>query len=257
MATNMHRNILITGASGGLGGALALEYASPTTTLILHGRCRERLASLADRCRDKGATVCTEQFDLRDRIRFRDWLLMMNGVHPIDLIFANAGMNINTGPQNQGEDWEEVQALLEVNIVATIATVHLLLPSMRARGAGQIAIISSLAAWRGLPETPSYSASKAAVKAYGEAMRDAVAVDGVKINVVMPGYVHSQMAYDMPGPKPFMWSAEKAARFIRRGLHANRARISFPFPLNLGCWLLAGIHPSVSGWVLKRLNFNR
>src|SRR3546814_10388459 len=97
---------------------------------------------------------------------------------------------------------------------------------MRGRGEGQIALVSSLAAWRGLPDTPSYSASKAAVKVYGEGMRDLLAQEGVKINVVMPGYVESQMCAEMPGPKPFLWPASRAARTIRSGLARNRERKS-------------------------------
>ena len=247
--------VLITGATGGIGGALALAYAAPGTTLILHGRNAERLEQVAEQCRQVGADVVLKRFDLSDTLRLQQWLLDVDARHSLDLVIANAGLNTNMGADNAGEQWSDIDALLKVNVTAVMATLHTVLPAMRARRAGQIAIISSLAAWRGLPETPSYSASKAAVKAYGEAMRDAVAADGVKINVVMPGYVHSQMAYDMPGPKPFMWSAEKAARVIKRGLARNSARISFPFPLNFGCWLLAGIHPAVSGWILRRLNY--
>ncbi len=255
MSADMPTTILITGATGGIGGALALAYAAAQRTLVLHGRNSQRLSQLANECRDAGATVFTACFDLADTARLRDWLIEMDAQCRLDLVIANAGMNINMGPNNSGEQWDAVQALLQVNVIAAMATLHAVLPAMRARKSGQIALISSLAAWRGLPETPSYSASKAAVKAYGEAMRDAVAADGVKINVVMPGYVHSQMAYDMPGPKPFMWPAAKAAKVIKRGLARNSARISFPFPLNFGCWLLAGIHPAVSGWILRRLNY--
>jgi hypothetical protein len=114
---------------------------------------------------------------------------------------------------------------------------------MRARRSGQLALISSLAAYYGLPVTPSYCASKAALKAYGEAIRGWLASEGVRVSVVMPGYVESQMCREMPGPKPFLWSAERAAQHIRLGLARNRARISFPFPLNLGTWLLAVLPP--------------
>lgn len=255
MSNAFPKTVLITGATGGIGGALALAYARSGVTLILQGRNVDRLASLKAECEGRGAAVRVDAFDIRAHDTLRSWLQEMDRTHPLDLVFANAGLNVNMGSDHQGEPWEYVEALLDVNVKAAMATLHAVLPAMRKRRSGQIAMISSLAAWRGLPETPSYSASKAAVKAYAEAMRDAVAADGVKINVVMPGYVHSQMAYDMPGPKPFMWSAEKAARVIQNGLARNQARISFPFPLNLGCWILAGIHPAVSGWILKRLNY--
>ncbi|PND35357.1 short-chain dehydrogenase [Achromobacter pulmonis] len=250
------RCVLITGATGGIGGALALEYASAgAKTLILQGRNADRLQELRAACQALGARVLTHELDVRDHDALMAWLADVCEAEMPELVIANAGVNINTGPQQQGEQWRDVHRLLDVNVKAVFATVHGALPAMRRRGHGQIALISSLAAWRGLPETPSYSASKAAVKAYGEAMRDALDAEGIRFNVVMPGYVESQMCFDMPGPKPFLWKADKAARVIRRGLQANRARISFPFPLNLGCFLLSVIHPAVSGWILKRLGY--
>lgn len=250
------RCVLITGATGGIGGALALEYASAgAKTLILQGRNADRLQELRAACQALGARVLTHELDVRDHDALMAWLADVCEAEMPELVIANAGVNINTGPQQQGEHWRDVHRLLDVNVKAVFATVHGALPAMRRRGHGQIALISSLAAWRGLPETPSYSASKAAVKAYGEAMRDALDAEGIRFNVVMPGYVESQMCFDMPGPKPFLWKADKAARVIRRGLQANRARISFPFPLNLGCFLLSVIHPAVSGWILKRLGY--
>lgn len=250
------RCVLITGATGGIGGALALEYASAgAKTLILQGRNAARLQELAEQCSALGARVLTQALDVRDHDTLMAWLETVCDAEAPSLVIANAGVNINTGPEGQGEAWQDVHRLLDVNVKAVFATVHGALPAMRRRGHGQIALISSLAAWRGLPETPSYSASKAAVKVYGEAMRDALAGEGIKFNVVMPGYVESQMCFDMPGPKPFLWKANKAARVIRRGLEGNHARISFPFPLNLGTFLLSVIHPAVSGWILKRMGY--
>jgi short-subunit dehydrogenase len=115
--------------------------------------------------------------------------------------------------------------------------------------------MSSLAGFFGLPLTPAYSASKAGVKAYGEALRGWLAPYGVQVTVVMPGYVASTMSEAMPGPKPFVWTPDRAAKLIQRRLALNHARISFPFPLNIGCWLLAVLPPSWSVKILALLGY--
>ena len=172
-----------------------------------------------------------------------------------DLVIVNAGMNINIGDSNKGEQWKDIESLLDLNIKASFALIDAVLPSMRQQGHGQIAIVSSLAAYYGLPLTPSYCASKAALKTYGEALRGWLAKEGVKINVIMPGYVQSDMCQAMPGPKPFLWSPEKAATVIAKGLQKNKARISFPFPLNLGTWFLSVLPPAWSQWILINLSY--
>lgn len=116
-------------------------------------------------------------------------------------------------------------------------------------------MISSLAAHFGLPVTPAYCASKAGVKAYGEALRGWLAGEGIRVNVVMPGYVKSPMCDDMPGPKPFLWTPERAARAIRRGLERDQPRISFPFPLNLGTWLLGTLPAGLATRIVRWLGY--
>jgi len=249
----MSRCVLITGATGGIGGALAVAYAEPGATLILQGRKADRLAELAAQCEARGARVLTQVLDVRDRVALTDWLRAVSVTEAPDLVIVNAGVNTNIGRDGRGEPWDEVEALIQVNVLAAMATVDAVLPAMRARGHGQIALISSLAAWFGLPVTPSYCASKAAVKAYGEALRGWLAPEGIRVNVVMPGYVESAMCDAMPGPKPLLWSPERAARTIRHRLERNSARITFPFPLDWGSWWLAVLPAAIStrivGWI--------
>lgn len=249
------RRVVITGASGAIGGALALAYAAPGVTLFLQGRRADRLAALAGQCRARGAQAQVGVLDVADEPALRAWLRGICRHAPPDLLVVAAGMNISLAPGRAAEDAGEARRLMEVNVQAAIATVDAVAPAMRARGSGQIALLGSLAAFRGLPQVPSYSASKAAIKAYGEAMRDVLAADGVWLSVVMPGYVDSSMCRGMPGPKPFLWQPPRAARAIRRGLRARRARIVFPFWLGLGTRLLGVMPAGLSSWILRRLGY--
>lgn len=245
-------SILITGASSAIGGALAQMYARPGVVLHLHGRNAARLLEVADACRTQGAEACTQLLDLRDFDGLRAWL---EQVGPLDTVFVNAGMNTHIGPAGEPESWDAVEALLDVNLKAAMIVVQAVLPAMRMRGSGQIVLMSSLAGYFGLPVTPAYCASKAGLKAYGEALRGWLAAEGIRVNVVMPGYVDSDMCHAMPGPKPFLWAPERAARAIRRGLERDQARISFPFPLNWGTWWLAVLPAGLSIRIVQWLGY--
>jgi len=247
--------LLITGATGAIGSALAKAYAMPGTILILQGRNRNKLQELSLVCETAGAQVYKYEIDVRDIAAQKKWILEIDKQTPLDLVIANAGVNINTGADAAGESWEEVEILLNTNLYSTIALVHAVLPGMRERGSGQIALMSSLAAHFGLPITPSYCASKAALKSYGEALRGWLAPKGIMVNVIMPGYVESPMCQNMAGPKPFLLTPEKAAQIIKHGLEKNKPRISFPFPLNLGTWLLSVLPPVIAQRILIWMNY--
>ncbi|WP_084386628.1 SDR family NAD(P)-dependent oxidoreductase [Castellaniella caeni] len=248
----MNRQILITGATSAIGSALALQYAAPGACLILHGRKKDLLDQIASQCRALGAQVSSQQLDVRDTQALQAWL---KNLPCLDLVIINAGMNTHIGPQGQAEPWDEVDALIDVNLKASMLIAQSVLPTMRERGRGQIAFMSSLAGYFGLPVTPAYSASKAGVKAYAEALRGWLAPEGIRVNVIMPGYVKSPMCDAMPGPKPWVWTPARAAATIRRGLDKDRPRISFPFPLNWGTWWLAVLPAAWSHRIVRWLGY--
>ena len=249
------KTILITGATGAIGGALALEYAAPGVMLRLQGRDADKLDLLAAECRARGAMVQIAALDVTDRGRYEDWLRDAVMTSLPDLVVLSAGINQHPPGMGSLEPWPTVEHLLDVNLAASLIAIDIIVPAMHQRGHGQIALLSSLAAWHGIPLAPAYSASKAALKAYGEALRTGLRQTGVRINVVMPGYVSSRMCDEMPGPKPFLWPAARAARRIRAGLAADRARIAFPFFLALACWGLAVLPAPVSEFLLRRLGY--
>ena len=226
--------IVLTGASGGIGRALALGYAASGVTLGLVGRDAARLGEVAERCRAAGASVETALLDVRDRAGMAAWLGAFDARHPVDLLIANAGVSAGLGPDRSAEAEGVSERLAAINYMGMVNTVEPLLEPMRRRGRGRIALVSSIAGLRPYPDMPSYSATKAAVRAYGVALRGWLKPFGVGVTVIMPGFVTSPMSARHKGPKPFEISARKAARIIIRGLGAGRATIAFPFLLVLG-----------------------
>lgn len=251
------KHIVITGASSGIGAALAMHYASSGAVLGLIGRNAAALQEVADICRQRGAEARLGVIDVTDAEALKHWLRAFDQDYPVDLLFANAGVSSSIGPNGEAEDWQTVNALLNINIHGAVNTVYPLLDAMRRRRHGHIVLISSLAAYRGLPLMPAYCASKAALKSYGEALRGWLRGDNVKVSVVCPGFVASKMTDRFPGPRPFLMSAEKAAIIIQKGLSRNRACITFPFPLNVGMKLLAWLPANVADAILSALHYDR
>ncbi|MCC0805045.1 SDR family NAD(P)-dependent oxidoreductase [Methylobacterium sp. W2] len=222
--------ILITGASSGIGAALARHYAAPGTHLVLNARGIDRLDAVALECRARGASVATRSLDVRDRPAVAEWLRETHAASPLDLVIVNAGIN---GGHPGGEIETEAMAFetVDVNLNGALNVALPCVTLMLARGSGQIALISSLAAFAPLPDAPAYSGTKAALLAHGLALRAKLAPRGVKMNVVTPGYVKTTMGGDYEGWRPMEMSAEEAAARIARGLARDLDIIAFPEPL--------------------------
>jgi short-subunit dehydrogenase len=227
--------VLITGASSGIGAALARHYASNGVALHLLGRSSERLREVANDCRAKGAEVKTAIIDVADAEAMKAYIEKADAAQPLDLVIANAG--VSTGSFLGRETLEQAQAVFDINVQGVLNTVHPILPRMLDRGAGQIAVMSSLASIRPLSTAPAYSASKAAVRFYGEALRGVAGPRGVRVNVICPGWITTPLTDKNDFPMPFIMTPERAAERIACGLRANKARIAFPrrlyFPLRV------------------------
>lgn len=231
------RTIVITGASAGLGAALALVLAKAGVTLGLTGRNRDRLEQVARQCRDRGAEVVTGLFDVTDAAAVSAWMSGFDAAHPIDLLIANAGVFTGHGADRQMETREEIVWLLRTNLEGVANTVAAALPGLRRRRRGRIAIISSLAALQPLADAPAYSASKAGVMAYGEALREFLIEDGVAVSLVYPGHIETAQTAQQSGGLVAMATPDAAARIILRGLDRGATFIAFPFSLVALIWL--------------------
>lgn len=253
MAPFPFRTILITGASSGIGEALAQRYARDGVTLLLTGRDETRLRAVAQGCRAKGALVETCLIDVTDRYAFARWLLQMDDASPVDLAIANAGISGGTGGAEDGSWIDAEYRIFDVNVQGVLNTVLPLVPRMMTRGTGQIGIMSSLASFNGWPGAPGYSASKAAVRIYGESLRGMLAGHGVGVSVICPGFVASRMTAVNNYKMPFFLSADRAALIIARGLARNRARIAFPWQTFAISGLIGLLPPSLSARLLAKL----
>ena len=254
------RSVLITGASGGIGQALALAYAAPGVALALTGRDPGRLEQAAETCRARGAAARTARIDVTDADTMAHWIGEVNHETPLDLVIANAGISAGTGGTGgaAGESDEQVRRIFAVNVDGVLNTIRPAIPLMAGREPregvrGQIAIMSSLAAFRGFPGVPAYSASKAAVKTYGEALRGMLKGHGIEVSVICPGFVKSPMTAANPYPMPLLMEADRAALLIKRRLARGGARIAFPLPLYALVWLIGALPPALTDPLLSRL----
>jgi len=251
------RSILITGASSGIGAALAAHYSRTRARLALSGRDAERLERVASDCRSAGAKVQTAVLDVLDAAALARWIESVDSEQPLDLVIANAGISAGTGGPVAGdglvEPEEQSRAIFATNVDGVLNTVFPALRRMAARGRGQIALMSSLASYRGLPGTPTYCASKALVRTWAEGLRPDYARLGVAINVICPGYVKSAMTDRNAFHMPLLMDTGRAAAIIARGLAANRARIVFPWRMYWMLRVLAALPEALLDRILPRL----
>lgn len=229
--------MLITGASDGIGAALARAYAAPGMTLGLLGRNEERLKLVEEECRALGASVEVLVSDVTTK-ESEATILAFDQRHPVDLLIACAGVTSGVSKTDGLEPWDTAEQVAETNFMGAVRTIGPLANIMALRGSGQIAGIGSLAALTPMPSCPAYSAAKAGFETYLLSLRRLLMARGVRVNVVSLGYVDTRMSRQLTGRKPFLTTPDKIATRIRNALRGNPARMAYPFVLSVGIRLL-------------------
>jgi short-subunit dehydrogenase len=245
------KTILITGAGSGLGKALALEYAKNNIILFLCGRNSEKLNITANACKAKGAKVETRILDVKSSLEMQQFIAEICANHKLDLVIANAGISAGTASGIESE--AQINEIFSINIDGVLNSINPAIKFMRNQKSGQIAIMSSLAGFKGLPSSPAYSASKAAVRVYGEGLRGSLAQFGIEVNVICPGYIKTPMTDANNFYMPFLMAPDKAAQIIKTGLEKNQSRIAFPFRFYFIVWLVTLISNKITDPIFARL----
>jgi short-subunit dehydrogenase len=221
---------IITGASSGIGLALAHELSNRGYELALLARRVELLEKLASELKTKAVAVACDVLDgsaVRDAVRSAEQQL--GGT--FDLAVANAGVSI---PGHATKfNVAESEQVFRVNVLGMIYLFDAVIPSMIEQRRGHFAGVASVAGLRGLPTGATYSASKAAMQAFLEASRVELAPYGVAVSIINPGFIETPMTEKNKFPMPFLIKADKAARIIADGLERRRRVIEFPWRMSL------------------------
>jgi NADP-dependent 3-hydroxy acid dehydrogenase YdfG len=222
--------VLITGASSGIGRALAFEYAAGGARVALAARRIDELAITLQGVRDRGGSGICIPLDVTDPMAVREAVERADReLGSLDMVVANAGF----GSQQHASrlQWGDVAPMIRTNVDGAMATLLAAVPVMMARASGHLVAITSLAGRRALPGSAAYCASKAAVSVFLESLRIDLARAGIRVTDVQPGFVATAATANAAHPMPLVWSADRAARHIVRRLEKAPAIVAFPWPL--------------------------
>lgn len=248
------KNILLTGASSGIGEALALYYAKQpeTENLFICGRNEKRLNAVKKACEKNGnAKIHSVVLDVTNKEAIAKWINDAENTAYLNLVFANAGVaTLEETPKN-------IFNTFNTNVMGVINTVTPAIEIYKKRQDKDkiIAITSSIAGYHGLPACPSYSASKACVKAYGESLRINLLPYNIQVNTICPGFVRSRITDKNTCPMPFFMEAEPAAELIAKRIQKNVGLIAFPWPMRFATWFGSILPNCVSDFIYKRLPY--
>jgi short-subunit dehydrogenase len=230
--------VLLTGAGHGIGRATARALAARGTPLGLIDRDADALAAIVRELEEKGAAVADAAVDVTDRDALQAAVASIEAaLGPIEVLVACAGVGTLTlVPQL---DTSVLRQTLDVNVVGVAHAIEAVLPGMIARGRGHLVGLASVAGYRGFPWMISYSASKAALIAYLEALRPGLRRRGVTVTTVCPGFVRTQMCTSVPYQRPVkMIEPEEAARHLVRAVEKRPRNCIFPWNMRISLAIL-------------------
>lgn len=235
----------VTGGSSGIGEALAKRLAGQGWTVVISARSADKLDTIAASHAGKGRIIA-HAVDLTDADGVESAVQTIESAHgPIALAVLNAGIYLSINAEKPS--FADYKKTFDVNLSGTAACLCALTPRMSERRAGQIAIVSSATSFGGMPTSSAYGASKAALVNMAQCLRIELHRYGVLCQVITPGFVETPAQDDNAFPKPFMVSAETAAKRIASGLKSRRFEITFPRRFT---WALKAIYTLPYGWSL-------
>lgn len=251
-----YRSAIITGASSGIGAELARHLAAQGVPVGLTARRGEALAALADAIRQAGGTAALAAADAADREATHAAIAALTRtLGPVDLLVANAGLG--EGTSASGFDARSLQRMVGVNLLGAAYAIEVVLPPMIQARRGQIVGVSSIAAYRGIPGSAGYCATKAALSSLLEGLRPELRLAGVDVTTVHPGFIDTPMTERGEGPQPFKMGVERAARIILRGIAARRREVNFPGPMVALMAVLRHLPPGLADRILTSRVLNQ
>jgi short-subunit dehydrogenase len=222
--------VMITGASSGIGRGLALELARRGAKLGLIARRVEALDQLVLEIEALGSRGVALPADVQNASSLAAAVeSLTTTLGPIDVLIANAGV----GPTKHAADLrgDEVAEVININVIGAANSATAVVPQMVARGQGQLVVISSLAAYRGLPKSAAYCASKAAVSAFFESFRLDLEPRGIAVTIIHPGFIKTDLTAGRHAQLPFLMELDDAVKKIVRAIEKQKKTYSFPWQL--------------------------
>ncbi len=226
----MTSRVVITGASSGIGRALAAEYARRGATLGLIARRAEVLQQLVSELRVPAALYGVDVRDTVGLARAAADFCAQFGIP--DVVIANAGVSAGTSTE-RAEDHAVFQEIMDINVMGVVNTFQPFIPAMRSAASGTLVGIASVAGFRGLPGAGAYSASKAAAIAYLESLRVDLHGSGISVVTICPGYIATPMTESNPYPMPFILPAHKAARRMADAVERRKRFVVIPWQMGV------------------------